>query len=352
MEFKKFTWDDQERWDKFCLENDLAWFWHTSFRLKHALVCSSLSRCENQSFYLEEGKEIIAIIPLTVDVLQEAIEMNYGGMMVPAPVVSQNLKQERSEKILKRIFDEIDEIARKYNVQRLIMRVPLTLSYCKKHSYYNFLMKYGFHDISLNTAIVDLEKDEDDIWDGMIENHRRAILKGRKLLGIKMYDKGNISKEALKSFKVFYTQASNKKNLPEERFSLLFHYLKNNMAVMARALYKEKTVGYAVAVFYKNDAYYLMGANERNFKHCPVAHLLHWEIVRYLKERGVLHYELGIQQFGPLMYDWPSPKHLSISHFKRGFGGVILPYIAGEKFYSKEYYRKIWENRLKIILNA
>lgn len=349
--FRKFAWDDRGKWDNFCLKNDSAWFWHTSFRLKHALECSNCLKSRNHSFYLEDGKEIAAIAPLTVDIIrsgqEEIAEMNYGGLMVPAPIVDQRFKKERAEKVLKLIFDEIDRIARDHNVQRLVMRVPLTFSYCKKHTYYNFLVKYGFQDISLNTAIVDLSPDEEDIWSGMSDNHKRAILKARKFLEIKIIDNSNATREAVGDFRDFYARISNKNDLPEERFNLLFEYLKNNMAVMAQARHKEQVVGCAVAVFYKGDAYYLMGANENKFKHCPVAHILHWEIMKYLKRRGILHYELGTQQFGPSAYDQPSPKHVSISHFKRGFGGLILPSFIGEKFYSREYCRTLWEDRIK-----
>lgn len=360
MKFKRFIWDDRERWDNFCLKNDLAWFWHTSFRLQHALNCSNSTKSENHSFFVEDAGEIMAIVPLTVDIvekeiiqrLEQIIEMNYGGMMVPAPVVNQNLKEERKTKLLKMIFSEIDKIAHANNVQRLVMRIPLSLSYCKKYPYYNFLMKYGFQDISLNTSVVDLEPDEDKILNAMSENHKRAILKGKKFLQIKMFDQANIKEEILESFKAFYIRIANNTAFPEERFRLLFYYLKHNMAVMAQALYKGDVIGYVVAIFYKNDAYYLMGANENNFVHCPIAHIIHWEIMKYLKRKGISHYEIGLQQFGSSISEQPSAKHISISRFKRGFGGVILPHFIGEKFYSKTHYKEVWEHRIKNYLKT
>lgn len=359
MLIRKFTWKEKERWDKFCLENDLAWFWHTSFRLRHALNCSLSWRSENHSFYLEDGNEIIAIIPLTVDFCNsegksessKIIEMNYGGMTVPCPVVKQGFKKERKEKLLKAIFQEIDKIAYDNNVQRLAMRIPLTLSYCRKYNYYNFLMKYGFQDISLNTSIVSLTQSEEEIWDDMTENHKRATLKGKKFLQVRLYDKDSITEENFGSFRYFYKKIAGKKNIIEERFSLLFHYLKHGMAVLAEAKYKSDVVGYVAAILYKHDAYYLMGANESNFMQCPIAHLMHWEIIKYLKSRNISHYEIGIQQFSHSIYDQPSPKDVSISRFKRGFGGLTLPYFIGEKFYSKEYCRKLWSNRLENYLN-
>lgn len=150
---------------------------------------------------------------------------------------------------------------------------------------------------------------------------------------------------------VYYCKITNMA-FPGKKFRLLFYYLKNNMAVMAQARYKGDAVGYVVVVFYKNDAYYLMGANKNNFMHCPIAHIIHWEVMKYLKQRGISHYQVGVQQFGPLVYDQPSTKHISISRFKRGFGGVTLPYFIGEKFYSRTYCKKLWESRIQNYLNC
>ena len=104
LDFKKFEWKDSERWNEFCLQNDFAWFWHTSWRLKHALHCSFSISSTNHSFFMEDKSgTIIAIAPLTVDETQSndseapvCTEMNYGGGMVPFPVVSQNVSQRKN----------------------------------------------------------------------------------------------------------------------------------------------------------------------------------------------------------------------------------------------------------------
>jgi len=354
MILKKFEWEDSERWDAFCKKNDLAWFWHTSFRMKHALNRSFSITISNYSFYAEEEGKIIAIAPLTIDTLNdtdgatvERKEMTYCGGMVPIPVVSQKLKSKRKEKILNTIFDEIDKIALSHNVRKLVMKIPLTLSYCKKNTYYNILVKYRFQDISLNTNILDLEKSESDLWKQVSENHRRSINKGHKHLNIKIFDKKNITKKIFDSFESYYFKIAGKVTRPKTTFQLLYYYLTHDMAVMGQALYGDRPVGYAVTVYYKNDAYYLMGANEKNFTKCPIAHVIHWEIIRYLKERGISHYEMGIQQFWPCIHDQPSKKEMAISRFKRGFGGLTIPLFIGEKIYTKDYYKKLWQSRIE-----
>ena len=48
-----------------------------------------------------------------------------------------------------------------------------------------------------------------------------------------------------------------------------------------------------------------------------------------------------------LSSDFLSTKELSISKFKRGFGGFTVPIFRGEKFYDKEYSLKIYTGRIK-----
>jgi len=123
------------------------------------------------------------------------------------------------------------------------------------------------------------------------------------------------------------------------------------MAVMAQARYKGRVVGYSVTAFYKNSAYNLYSAKEDDFVLCPINHVMYWEIMKNLKKRGILHYEVGVQQFGPLIYDHPTEKLISISDFMRGFGGVVIPRFMGEKFYSKEYCKETWQNRTQKYLH-
>ncbi len=89
----------------------------------------------------------------------------------------------------------------------------------------------------------------------------------------------------------------------------------------------------------------MTGANEKKFSLCPIAHIIHWEMILYLKEKGIKSYESGVQQFGNLIHDQPSPKEINISRFKRGFGGKTIPRFSAEKFYSVSYAKDILQKR-------
>jgi len=349
MDYIPFTEKYTEDWDGFCIENDLALFWHSTLLMKIVLNRRTYLDSRNCSFFVKDGKETLAVVPLTIDnnTTESScnIEMNYSGFNVPMPVVSKSLEAKGRNKILKGIYKEIDRIAGLNEVSRLTIMIPLTLSSCTKYNYFNFLVKYGFHDYNQYTQILRLSSNEEILWRGLSENHRRSIKKGQKYLNFRLFTNENISENIVELFKTFYFEVAGKITHPDAFFKVLYSIIKNNYGILGQALYKGKAVGYVFNIYFKDQAYYLLGAKLRDFDVCPVAHSLHWELIKYLKKIGIFSYELGLQQFGPTIYEQPTEKELSISRFKKGFGGETIPVYIGEKFYSKDYFKKTWGKR-------
>lgn len=344
MEIIPFKEIDSHDWDQFCSLHPMAWFWHSSYRISHALDCSYAIDSINKSFaYLHEG-EIVAIVPLTVDCHKETsvTEISYGGFGTPIPLVSSKLSQKKYLKLYKNIFCRIDEIAQKQDVVRAEFLQTLTYPY---HSYFNIALKYGYSDYSLMTQVIDLTKDETKLWKGLDTNHSRAITKAKKHLEVKIFDYTNINKKIFDGYQNFYSLIAGKGVRPQTTFNLAYHYLKNNMSIMGIAYCKEKAVGYVIMIYYKEAAYYVTGANVRDFNLCPIAHVIHWEMMLNLKKKGIKNYESGIQQFGNLIHNYPSLKDINISRFKRGFGGKTIPRFGAEKFYDKSYAKEILKKR-------
>lgn len=351
MRIRPFREEDAKRWDEFCLAQDLAWFWHTSLRMRHALGCSFAIKSENRSFWIEDGGRMAALVPLTVDDHLEPgggalRRMSYGGGMVPAPVVDAPLGSPRARKLLKLVFAEIDRIAEESGARVLRMRLALSPARAAQVPCHNFLLKHGFLDVSLSTQILPLERSEEELFSGLESNHQRAVKKAQGLLEVVLHDEQSLSPEAFAAFQRFYFKAAGKVTRPPGTFELLYGYLRSGLAVLGEARYQGRSVGYAATIRYKDAAYYLMGAGDAEFDLCPAAHLIHWEIIRYLRRKKTRFYELGIQQYGPALHDAPSPKELNISRFKRGFGGLAVPAFMAEKYYDAGHFREVMEKRL------
>lgn len=351
MRIIPFRDEDARRWDEFCLAQNQAWFWHTSYRMRHALGCSFTIKSENRSFWIEDSGRMAALVPLTVDEHREPggtalCCMSYGGGMVPAPVVDAPLGSPRARRLLKLAFAEIDRIAAERGVRVLRMRLALSPSFAARLPCHNFLLKHGFLDVSLNTQILPLDWPERELLAGLESNHQRAVKKAQGLIEVILHDRESLAPEAFAAFQKFYFKAAGKVTRPPITFELLHGYLRSGLAVLGEARHGGHGVGYAAAILYKDAAYYLMGAGDAEFDLCPTAHLIHWEILRYLRGKGTRFYELGIQQYGPALHDAPSPKELNISRFKRGFGGLAVPAFMAERYYDREHFRAVFRERL------
>jgi hypothetical protein len=73
--------------------------------------------------------------------------------------------------------------------------------------------------------------------------------------------------------------------------------------------------------------------------HLPLYHLLMWNAMNYLKEKGVKYIDVGqpsnpSAQFGY----YPDGKVQNIARFKRGFGGRFVDDRRGIKYLDKELF--------------
>lgn len=111
------------------------------------------------------------------------------------------------------------------------------------------------------------------------------------------------------------------------------------------AEYQGKILTAALINFYKpsGTATYLHGASSREHREVMAPHLLHWEIIKDAKKRGIRHYDL----WGIDPTKWPG-----VTRFKMGFGGEEIEYpntfdiIYRPFFYAAYRYGKELRDRI------
>ena len=92
-------------------------------------------------------------------------EFSYSGFLTPLPALKNNLNSKFRKKVLGYIFNEIDKYAFDNGVKRsLFMIYPLSHYFLDRKEFpYNFLQKYGYSDISINSQLLDLTLSMEDI---------------------------------------------------------------------------------------------------------------------------------------------------------------------------------------------
>ncbi len=156
------------------------------------------------------------------------------------------------------------------------------------------------------TLITDISKPEDELLAAMHEktryNIRLAEKKGLQVANDRFDDFYNLLQQTSARQDIKLHSKEYYKKLAE--FNEIFIAYRENIPVAA-----------AMINFYEDTATYLHGGSDEKYKAMMAPYLLHWEIIKTAKSRGVKFYDWwGIDE-----KKWPG-----ITRFKRGFGGAEI----------------------------
>ncbi|MFX1383571.1 MAG: hypothetical protein ACFFBP_14105, partial [Promethearchaeota archaeon] len=256
MKLKKYDLNDP-RWDKFCLESDDCWFWHTSDWLNYTMEYT-IEDIELVSFFIEDGNNtILAICPL----IREGNKFTFSGFFGPNPAIRNAISQNLSKKLLGQVFFHIDELAYQYGIKECRLSLSTLAKNNLSRFTYNYLMKYNYENVSLNTQILDLEKDKRTLWAEIKKSHRNEIKKGKQLFKFRIDSQNNEDKSTFEEFKKLHFLASGRMTRPEKTWMLQYDWKKKGKAVIILAYKEEIPVGGIYTFLYKNGAYYGSSAN-------------------------------------------------------------------------------------------
>ncbi|MFH1428067.1 MAG: GNAT family N-acetyltransferase [Patescibacteria group bacterium] len=349
MNIVKLTEEKFIDWNKFCLESNDAWFWHRADWIQYILNYNPKFKLENLSFLVYNGDKIAAIVPLILANNEGRKEFTYGGWPIQYPAFSNKLSNEKKEEMSKLIFNEIDRLALENNVAwSYFIQTPMAKIFLgSEYLPYNYLMKYGYINISINSQIIDLRKSEEELWDNLRRNHRRNIKKEKERdYKILIYTAEDITEEFFNNYKEMHHKAAGRKTRPDTTFTMMYNWIKDDLAFLVVALYQDKQIGFEYYTIYKDNVYGFSAANDPDFIDLPIRHLIEWEAILWMKKKKCNFYEIGWQHYSYQPYDFPDEKLVNISHFKKGFGGFTVPLFMSEKFYDKDYFLKVYQERM------
>ena len=355
MEIIPLTKDLHKDWSKFCDRSDDAWFWHTIEMLEYTLNYNPKLDSESLYFFVNNKNETLAIAPLIIEnkILKDkkVKEFSFGGGPLPAPALKNNLDKKTKFKLHTFIFDYIDSLSEKHNALKITYKLsPLSPSFIdSKHPKSNHLTRYSFIDTSLSTRIINLQKSREYLLKELRRNHRRGINKIKNKFEIIVYNKENITHKIFDEYRLMHKKAAGQVTRPLITFEKMYQWIKNDLAILvvSKDIDKDKYIGFEHYSIYKNNVYGFSAANAPKYSSLPIRHLIEWEAMLWLKERGCKYYDIGPEYYGAHLYESPSEKEINISQFKQGFGGFAVPFFIAEKYYSSEYFKQTMTARIK-----
>lgn len=332
-------------WDKFCLECEEAWFWHTSKWLEYTLNLRPHLNPKSKSFFITIDTKIVAICPLIIEEKQGIKEFSYDGSYCQIPVFA-NLSKKLRDKVEKRVFEEIDKLAEQEGISKVSFKCsPLADYFIKaKKPSANPLLKHNYLDNTWNTQIIEFNKSLEEIRKEVRHGHDAAIDSASKVLEAVVFHKDNTEKEDFNLYCELHHKAAGRITRPQITFDVMFDWIKEGQGFLVGAKKQGKFIGFAYFNLYKNKVYYNSAANDPEIEGISIGHFVLWKAIEYMKKINVEFFDIGYQDYGPTLHKVPTEKDIQISLFKRGFGGFTVPLFSGEKYYQKEYL----QNNLKI----
>lgn len=356
FEIVRLTPDKYKEWDYFCLESDDAWFWHTTDWIEFIVNREEELKTQNLSFLVYQAGRLKAVAPLAIETHQsaegEVKEFSFERWSIPSPAFANNLSRvvhDRTERDMLEdfVFKEIDRLAARHKVVRgRLDQTPLAPLFLNHSIAFDYLMKFGYNNISLHTQLIDLQKPLEELQNDLRRNHRRNIKKGGNFKVV-FYTAKDSTPAIFNAYKEMHHKAAGRKTRSDATFALMYDWLKRGLAFLAAAMLEGQPIGFEYYNIYKNNVYANSAANDPDFSHLPIRHALEWEAIAWMRRHGFSYYEIGLQQYGNQLYDFPNKKQLDISHFKKGFGGFTVPWFRGEKYYDEKFFLKTNKQRIE-----
>lgn len=339
------TEDLYQEWNNFIQESCDAWFWHTIDWMKYAKEYSADKFVENKCFLIKEGSEIQAVCPAIIEKgLIDGTgfyQLSYINEPMPALAIKNNLTQAIRQKILDCYLNELNKIAEENKVGFVSIKItPVTNSYLTNVlPVSNPFLKYGYIDLPFQTQIIDLRNSIEYLWNEVRNGHKSDIKKGMKVLNINIWDSRNITVDKFTQYQKLHKKDAGRVTRSQKTFDLMYSWIKGDKAVLVEAMYENKAVGFTLIIVFKKAAYYGSSCKDPDYMNLSSSHLIQWETIKYLRENGILFYDLGLQKYCRQWFDYPSEKDINISKFKRGFGGRTVTLITSEYYFVSELMR-------------
>lgn len=344
-------------WNRFAEESDDAWFWHTTHWLTFTEELARPAFVADASFSVVANGETLAIGPLRVErsrLADDAAGFSLAGLPVPFPAMRNDLSAETRSQLLKFYVDRLAALAKDHGVGHVSVRVPsVARSYLTRTlPYANPLLRHGYIDLPYLTQVVELRKDLRALWGEISKGHKSEVKRAAQACEVEVWDHGRIGAEKFGEYQRLHAKDAGRVTRSQRSFELMQEWVQRGHAVLVEARHAGQPAAFALIIVFGAGAYYGSACKDPDLADIPASHLIQWETIRWLKAQRFEWYDLGPQQFGPQWFDPGDPKQVSISLFKRGFGGLTIPLVTAEFFYSRALLEQAFERRWREYLEA
>lgn len=293
---------------------------------------SAYKNIKNISFTIFYENRLVALIPVGLNLNTDNIEFSFGNNLNFAPIFSKKVTTSIRKKVYTFVFEFLKK---KYKLKKLKTNIQVspiyfenekaTVSSKNQFELINFSKNYIIH----NTLILDLNKNEDELFMNMSKYHRKNINKTSKIKHLNFnilnsnYKKQLIIKK-FKEFKRFHRISAGKITRPKLTWEIMLKKIYDNEADLFYLTYNKKQISYLYCGRFCDFGWGWSQVNIKEYEKISPRHFLEWNAIRYYKRKNLKFYEIG-ERFYVQKKFIPTKKELSISDFKEKFGSDKFP---------------------------
>lgn len=330
----------EKHWNNFISKNSHVSVFYSLGWMKYQQLYSEDRFVKDLSFILlAPGEHPIAICPLYLETYHGVNRFSYRGEFLESlrtPLIDLSVIEMQGKAIEKEAFEIIESLAKEHQVKKINFLIdPLCAIYLSEN--FNYLTRNGYLDVSISTQIIDLKKTRELLWMELRKSYKALINKGERTYEVVIMDVNNPDFALHENYRNLHFKAAGRVTRPLATFNQQFEMLKNDEAMLLGIKYQGQFVSFSYFIHLNKTAYYASEADDPDVE-VPLTYgpLSQWKALEYYKSRGWDYMELDNQQFGPQFFDSPTDKDLSISMFKRGFGGKTFPLFRGVRYLDQE----------------
>jgi GNAT acetyltransferase-like protein len=351
MDTRALTAESSDEWDEFAKQSDDAWFWHTSSWLEFAREMGQTRSILDLSFFLTQGTDVLAICPVMLEEVAGYRQFSYLGEFITFPAFRRGLPDATRQDATDHYVGKLGALAREHDVAsaRVVIPALAPVRLAPSFSTINPLTRSGFLELPAATQVIDLARDAAELRGAMRKGHRADVTRASRDCDVSFWDAGSVTEAKFREYQELHRKDAGRVTRSQRSFDLMLQWIRNDNAVLVEATHAGTSVAFALVMIFGTGAYYGSSCKDPDQARLPSSHLIQWKTMLWLKDRGVRHYDLGPQYFGPQWHRVPTTKDISIASFKRGFGGQTLSVPMAEMHYSKEAMTRSLEERFRAL---
>lgn len=280
----------------------------------------------DSSFIVMSGDQPIAVAPLLIEKIGNHLQASIGnGGFLPHPLLHPKLGNRQKRAIENLVIEEIESRLHFHGVTRWRCEADV-LSFGTDAMEGLAIARYNALDISMQSHVMDLTQEEDDMWEQIRQSSKSIINKGMKTYEFKVYDRSNYTPEVGERHRHLHHKAAGKITRPIATFEKMNSWIPEGCGLMFEQLYQGNTVQMILVAVGNGTASGASAADDPNFKPpVPLTHSMNWFTYKECKRLGIKYFDVGETPYRDTIYRIWTGKEKAIHDFKRGFGRQPMP---------------------------